>query len=426
MPFVTQDIVDLTCFYFLQIMKDPKILISRLWVIFDVICFLLALWMTLKNIGRFHDDINATQITYKKYGDTVEDKYPSFSLCFEGDGLYHFNESAIFTAYGIHLNDYEMMLKGNQAFRYDYDPLTQRYNKSSLPSSFIPNVGFDAQDLFQLPKIFKSASFAALNQSESIFFGRKGRVSFQRSLEEPPLFVSYQGPKEFCLTRNKSYNLDFTRRYDYLTLDPSYLNANTRLKVYIHYPGHLLRSYDTTRLETLLSSVQADDVPQIFSVSQTTILRKRSVQNYRCNENIDDHDRFLLQSLSNDIGCVPPYWRNIIGSSSSLTECSSPEKLREIYEITMNYQKVLEYLEAPCLDMFSSAVWSKGEHDDSEICEKCIYLKIVYLDKYYEEIREVEDFGFEDFISDLGGFIGIFLGYSMMQIPFLLGISEFY
>ena len=34
----------------------------------------------------------------------------------------------------------------------------------------------------------------------------------------------------------------------------------------------------------------------------------------------------------------------------------------------------------------------------------------------------LEDFTFHDFISNLGGFIGIFLGYSLLQIPQLLGI----
>ena len=42
-------------------------------------------------------------------------------------------------------------------------------------------------------------------------------------------------------------------------------------------------------------------------------------------------------------------------------------------------------------------------------------------DKFYEEISQAKDFGVQDFVSNLGGFIGIFLGYSMMQIPELLG-----
>ena len=82
-------------------MKDPKILLNRIMVLFYVICFLLALYMTLKNVGRFYADANATAITYKKYGNTVEGQYPTFSVCFEGNGFYRFNESAVFTAYGI-------------------------------------------------------------------------------------------------------------------------------------------------------------------------------------------------------------------------------------------------------------------------------------------------------------------------------------
>ena len=85
----------------------------------------------------------------------------------------------------------------------------------------------------------------------------------------------------------------------------------------------------------------------------------------------------------------------------------------------------MEDREAPCLNMFSSAVWNEEGRDDLKICEKCTYLKIVYLDRSYEEITEIKGFGFEDFISGLGGFIGIFLGCSMMQIPQLLGIFIF-
>ena len=57
-------------------MSDPKILLGRLWVIFDAICFCLALYMTIKMIGRFREDRSATVISYRRYGDTLEHKYP--------------------------------------------------------------------------------------------------------------------------------------------------------------------------------------------------------------------------------------------------------------------------------------------------------------------------------------------------------------
>ena len=396
----------------------------RIWNIFYVICFLLALYMTLKNIGRFNEDVNATTITYKKYGQTAENKYPSFSLCFEGAGLYRVNKSAIFTAYGLDLRNYELMLDGKPAFQYDYHPSSKGYGKISLPLKFEPITFFEEQDLFQLPDIIKETSFIAGNQIQSMIFGKKYGISAEQMVKEPPLYVSYQEPKLICMTRQQNRPLDLIRNYDTLLLRPSFLDSNIKLKIFIHYPGHLIRSFDSPRFETLLSRVQNKKLG--FRISQTTLLRKRSVQNNSCDKKIEDHDRFLLESLSNDAGCVPPYWKNIVRRLTSLRECTTPEQLKKIYDLHKDYKKILENHDTPCLDMFNSITSMKAMHNDMKMCKKCTYIEIAYLEKYYEEIREIKDFGFEDFISGLGGFIGIFLGYSMMQIPQLLGILLMY
>ena len=65
--------------------------------------------------------------------------------------------------------------------------------------------------------------------------------------------------------------------------------------------------------------------------------------------------------------------------------------------------------------MFNSVVWNGRRSWEGA------FMEILYAEKFYEEILYVEDFSIQDFISNLGGFIGIFLGYSMMQIPELLG-----
>ena len=46
-----------------------------------------------------------------------------------------------------------------------------------------------------------------------------------------------------------------------------------------------------------------------------------------------------------------------------------------------------------------------------------------YQEQYYQELRYLPGFDVETFISNIGGFVGIFLGYSMMQFPELLGKS---
>ena len=47
--------------------KEPKILLTRMWVIYNVLCFLMAVYMTVILIGRYEKDKSATSIAYRKY-----------------------------------------------------------------------------------------------------------------------------------------------------------------------------------------------------------------------------------------------------------------------------------------------------------------------------------------------------------------------
>ena len=47
-------------------------------------------------------------------------------------------------------------------------------------------------------------------------------------------------------------------------------------------------------------------------------------------------------------------------------------------------------------------------------------ITFLYEDSEYEELTNMQSFDFASFVSGVGGFIGIFLGYSLLQIPDLL------
>ena len=51
-----------------------------------------------------------------------------------------------------------------------------------------------------------------------------------------------------------------------------------------------------------------------------------------------------------------------------------------------------------------------------------IAIKFVYSEKIYEEIQYKKAIGFESWLSNVGGFVGIFLGYSIMQVPEFLAL----
>ena len=91
----------------------------------------------------------------------------------------------------------------------------------------------------------------------------------------------------------------------------------------------------------------------------------------------------------------------------------------EAQYIIGNVEKFLKQKEKPCDEMLILTVDSVNNNPIPKPTD--IAIKFVYSEKVYEEIQYTKAIGFESWLSNVGGFVGIFLGYSMMQFPeFLL------
>ena len=74
--------------------------------------------------------------------------------------------------------------------------------------------------------------------------------------------------------------------------------------------------------------------------------------------------------------------------------------------------------DSPCLEMDISAVQVANEQNPRDE----ILVKFVYVDDTFNEVINIQEFGFESLWSSVGGFVGIFLGYSLLQLPELLKV----
>ena len=90
------------------------------------------------------------------------------------------------------------------------------------------------------------------------------------------------------------------------------------------------------------------------------------------------------------------------------------------YKYLENWQEVMEGHDRPCIDMFNTVAWNWQDARTTRN-PKEIKIKFYYQEQYYQELQYLPDFDLETFISNIGGFVGIFLGYSMMQFPEVLG-----
>ena len=128
---------------------------------------------------------------------------------------------------------------------------------------------------------------------------------------------------------------------------------------------------------------------------------------------VSDDIRFLQEAIKK-IDCVPIFWRDLDIQTSKKTLCELREQYKSLDSMISSYSGISTG--RSCTSMDTLVFQSKKTKPNN----KHITIKISHMEYTYQETENVQDFSFESFFSSLGGFIGIFLGYSMLQIPELL------
>ena len=108
---------------------------------------------------------------------------------------------------------------------------------------------------------------------------------------------------------------------------------------------------------------------------------------------------------------------NTISNNQKYIECHSTEQLQNVSRAIESYRSFFSNYEEPCVDMTAMVIINKDVNQDHE---KNFKIKITYTEDVYLEIENLKEFSFETFFSGVGGLIGIFLGYSILQIPEIL------
>ena len=202
-------------------------------------------------------------------------------------------------------------------------------------------------------------------------------------------------------------------------MNPMY--KETEILIFFHYPNQLIRSLDIPSFNVSFNHYQHDKL-LLFKISQSTIVRRRSDYREPCSNGMKDYDAYLMQEVINKVRCIPPYWLDVVQPNLEFPECISPKQLQEVYSHIQDWNSVIEDSAFPCVDMFNTVVWNWQSLDEPGNSE-AIQIRFNYQEQYYQELKYLPDFDLETFISNIGGFLGIFLGYSMMQFPELLSIA---
>ena len=402
---------------YLQIITDKKVVARRFENIFQLTCSVLAILMSFQLLIRFIDNKDATSISYKMYNHSPKERYPSFSICFKGTNFHWFHEFNIFKANGLTSSKYEKLLAGEKVKKYVYNSTSRLYRKVDAANGNGATENLKDFHL-RLTDILVGAEFVTEDSRHQLLYKNKIGAT---SIRQPPFYIGYHSPDQICFTRVSNDSMGSIRLYDKLSFNRSIVGPgmynDSILSIHVHYPEQLMRSLDRPALTTIFSEYKSDVG---MKISQGTLLRKREGSNEPCNDEINEHyDAYLQTKMSNHFHCVPPYWNLTLKNELKLNECNSTDKLAEVYNKIKEHTCMLSKYDPPCLEKFDSVVYNWNPPNEDTLAE----IKITYKDRYYEEILYSKDLGMESFWAGIGGFAGLFMGFSIMQFSPFLGES---
>ena len=417
-------------------MREPKVLVHRFQIVFQVGCILMAVYYTALFSTQYSDNSDAQLISIKKFNQGADNKYPTFTFCFRDTKFHWFHDTEIFNAYGLNATQYQRMLQGETAERYERNKLYRSYIKTPV---FFNNGSDQSFDGFyvKITDFLHSLNF----QTESSFKEtRMPNPQDWNAMNEPLMHLSHHTADRICFSRKSHDTLGSVRLIDSITINRTRVQFHfkTELEVFVHFPNQLIATFENPRY---LSSIGDLPFPELnygtfkkyqtldFKLSETKRIKKRQDSKKPCNQNIQSYDDYLNQligeKMMKEIGCVPIYMKMDLPNNTMIRTCVTPNDLRKAHTIFRNPKQILNENEVPCDEMLILTIETINQNPEPK--PKDITIRFLYSEKVYEEIQYVKAIGFENWLSNVGGFVGIFLGYSMMQIPefLLLFVTKF-
>ena len=305
------------------------------------------------------------------------------------------------------------------------------------------------------------------------------RLSFEKKINvKYPIEKVYQDPNKICYSTNVDQSID--RKKEQITFDLRKMiydvegdfagfgesHVHPAMTIYIHRQGQFIRGMDMP-IASFTGKVLAsycleypyksdfNDHPEkfhdikntcagtkiSFDISLVTILRSRHDGQKPCNEGLKDEDSKIISMIMHEkqLGCVPTYWQFLNISSQDLQECDENWQYRVISNITSNFTyygekgmigSIRGMFYPPCEEMIiivnkrkekgRDFQWSDFNNDKiMEVNETGLYLDIIINNDNprFQIIENNRSFTVESCWAGIGGFVGIFIGVSVRQVP---------
>ena len=394
--------------------------------------------MILLQVLKYMQNLDTPKISFQQFNKKPEDMYPDFTVCLDGHprpkDMYrdswlrkNFGEEKPFTA-----QKYHSMILGHHYV----------WNDTSISPNIKHNIAKIDYEKATIGGHKKRAYFFS-DPAYSITFVN-GSQKFNPYLVER----SYQIPGKICFTRQfkklRENSEKFLISFEKLTVNLK----DVSMSLFLHYPGQIMRTiFGRDRWVRSVLNINNNDIQDgkssnnlEINLSQMFVVKGRSDGNTPCNPNIFEDDSNFWFNINRRLDCLPPYWKDTKinktetvlkgwqldskkGQLGKLNDCSNEAQFKKTQDLinSDNQNKhmkitngIISSFTNPCNEMgINVNIKNKDKNQESE---ERVVLKFVYRMQKYQEIKNEKEFSLEMLWSGIGGFVGMFIGYSMLQL----------
>ena len=362
--------------------------------VFHLIGILLATYFVTKQILHYGKNHDKSSFHFKRYHTTKEDNYPTFSICFVADDRYPitlYQDDIINNTLNVETIVYQNMMIGKTIGTTNFSLL--QYDDAKWDLRIMLN-SYQMNDKLKQLRYWDD----------------------EMEIWKSPFYIGYQDPFQICMTRNSTFEPGKTMYVEYLRLDTR--NWIGEFQLFIHYPGQLMTQiYRRPTLSIDLTDLLLVKPSYSIGVSQLQILRKRQDSSIGCNSDLDSTlDMRWREEIMISTNCIPTYWKYLNRSMNfqdrKINDCITSQDYSNLADVLSGFDEI--NYEQSCIwpTIITNFKQNSGNQSVSDL-----RIDIFHESEYYIEIRHSKEIKIDELWSQIGGLIGIFLGYSLLHVP---------
>ena len=379
---------------------------------FYFLCVMATFSLIIYSIMYYTEENDVSVLEYKMYNSAPEYFYPSISLYFRMPFL-----------------DNKLREYGNNINSNTY----AEYLLGEITNDKMSNISYDDVTV-DVSKHLLSYDIIYTNFSRDIL--RTEKEIIDKGWKMP--YVSYRSDK------GKAYSVDIPFQKDTniinlrLNFSREVFNGKNRpqkfihltntsrifdgFEVLFHLPGQFLLS-DAKGLgkwnwPKLVKNVSSN-IDMMFSLRNVDVLKLRKKRKNTCSENFIDYDQMIFHEIAKKSQCVPGYLKR----KSIFGVCKSTRQLK--YYLNISPDDIITRFDPPCRSI-SKVQFDYEEIEEDDNGEGIVQIGVNMMDRTFKQIEQTSAYNFENLVGDVGGYLGLFLGYAVAEVPstiFVLVVS---